>query len=84
MLVGAEKEYLARETARLGLFTQMGQGCYVMIRLPMSDTFAYRKLMAQGVMVRTMTGFRFPNWIRVSVGKHQAMRAFIKALEGIL
>lgn len=83
-LVGAEKDYLARETARLGLFTQMGQGCYVMIRLPMSDTFAYRKLMAQGVMVRTMTGFRFPNWIRVSVGQHQAMRAFISSLESIL
>ncbi len=83
-LVKEEKDYLARETARLGLTTQMGQGCYVMIRLPMSDTFAYRKLMAQGVMVRTMTGFRFPNWIRVSVGKHQAMQAFITALESIL
>lgn len=83
-LVGEEKDYLARETARLGLFTQMGQGCYVMIRLPMSDTLAYRKLMAQGVMVRTMTGFRFPNWIRVSVGQPQAMRAFISALESIL
>jgi len=83
-LVRAEKDYLAKETARLGLATQMDQGCFVMIRLPMSDTFAYRKLMAQGIMVRSMTGFRFPNWIRVSVGKHEAMQAFVAALESIL
>jgi histidinol-phosphate aminotransferase len=83
-LVRAEKDYLAREAARLGLSTQIGQGCFVMIRLPMSDTLAYRKLMAQGVMVRSMTGFRFPNWIRVSIAKHEAMQAFITALESIL
>ena len=56
----------------------------MMIRLPLSDTLAYRKLMAQGVMVRSMTGFRFPNWIRVSVGRHEAMEAFIGALKNIL
>lgn len=83
-LVAEQKRYLARETARLGLTTQIGQGCYVMIRLPMSDTLAYRKLMAQGVMIRSMTGFRFPNWIRVSIGGPQAMQAFVSALENIL
>jgi histidinol-phosphate aminotransferase len=55
-----------------------------MIKLPMSDTLAYRKLMGQGVMIRSMTGFRFPNWIRVSIGTHETMEAFIKALERIL
>ncbi|MBI4632738.1 MAG: histidinol-phosphate transaminase [Deltaproteobacteria bacterium] len=83
-LVSREKAFLAREFARLGLTTQAGEGCYVMIRLPMSDTLAYRKLMAQGVMVRSMTGFRYPNWIRVSIGTHEAMEAFIKALQTIL
>ncbi len=83
-LVREEKAFLAREMERLGLRTQMGEGCFVMVRLPMSDTLAYRKLMAQGVMIRSMTGFRFPNWIRVSVGSHQAMEAFVTALEGIL
>lgn len=48
---------------------------FVMIKLPMSDTLAYRKLMARGVKIRSMTGFRFPNWIRVSIGKHEAMES---------
>ncbi|MBI4799164.1 MAG: histidinol-phosphate transaminase [Desulfarculus sp.] len=83
-LIRNQRDYLARELGRLGLTTQIGEGCFVMIRLPMSDTLAYRKLMAKGVMIRSMTGFRFPNWIRVSIGQHQAMEAFIQALEEIL
>lgn len=83
-LVDREKAFLARELHPLGLEMQVGEGCYLMIRLPMSDTLAYRKLMARGIMVRSMTGFRYPNWIRVSIGKHEAMEAFIGALRNIL
>lgn len=83
-LVNAEKEWLKRELSRLNLETQIGEGCYVMVKLPMSDTLAYRRMMAQGVMIRSMTGFRFPNWIRVSIGCHEAMEAFIRALQNIL
>ncbi len=83
-LVRTEKGWLKRELDRLGLETQIAEGCYVMIKLPVSDTFAYRKLMAQGVMIRSMTGFRYPNWIRVSIGLHEAMEAFVTALAGIL
>jgi len=84
ILVSAEKAFLLRELQRIGLETQAGEGCYVMIRIPISDTLAYRKLMAQGVMIRSMTGFRYPNWIRVSIGTHEAMEAFVKALRDIL
>jgi histidinol-phosphate aminotransferase len=31
-----------------------------------------------------MTGFRFPNWIRVSIGRHGAMEAFVEALKKVL
>jgi histidinol-phosphate aminotransferase len=55
-----------------------------MIRLPMSDTLAYRKLMGQGIMVRSMTGFRFPNHIRVTLGTLPIMEKLVEALENIL
>ena len=84
ILVSAEKAFLLRELQRIGFETQAGEGCYVMVRIPISDTLAYRKLMAQGVMIRSMTGFRYPNWIRVSIGTHEAMEAFVKALRDIL
>ena len=83
-LVRTQKEYLLGELADMGLPVQNGEGCYLMVRLPVSDTMAYRKLMRQGVMVRTMTGFRFPNWIRVSIGLPEAMQAFIRALRQTL
>lgn len=83
-LIRIEKAYLKQELDRLGLETQIAEGCYVMIKLPMSDTLAYRKLMRQGVMIRSMTGFRYPNWIRVSIGSHEAMEDFVTALKNIL
>jgi len=55
-----------------------------MIKLPMSDTLAYRKLMGHGIMIRSMTGFRFPNWIRVSIGSTTAMTAFTEALTSLI
>ena len=77
----------AEESAKvygLGLTTQSGEGCFMMIKVPMSDTLAYRRLMKHGVMIRSMTGFRFPNRIRVSLGAHEAMEAFVAGLRTIL
>lgn len=83
-LVAQEKDYLRREFDRLGLSYVINEGNYVMLKLPISDTLAYRKLMTHGVMVRTMTGFRFPNFIRITIAQHEAMEAFIRGLEQIL
>jgi histidinol-phosphate aminotransferase len=41
-------------------------------------------MLACGIMIRSMTGFRYPNWIRVSMGPHRAMELFIETLENIL
>ncbi len=83
-LMREDKAFLTGELSRLGLETQVGEGSYLMIKLPMSDTLAYRKLMTRGVMIRSMTGFRYPNWIRVSMGAPEAMEAFAAALREIL
>jgi histidinol-phosphate aminotransferase len=83
-LIFSEKTYLQQEMDRLNLETQVGEGCFMMVNLPMSDTLAYRKLMTHGVMVRSMTGFRYPNWIRVSMGRHEAMETFVTTLKKIL
>ncbi|MEW6531575.1 MAG: histidinol-phosphate transaminase [Thermodesulfobacteriota bacterium] len=83
-MVREGKRFLMKELARLGLPLIMGEGNFVMIKLPMNDTLAYRKLMAEGVMVRTMTGFRFPNHIRVTVATMDAMQAFVQALRKVL
>jgi histidinol-phosphate aminotransferase len=65
--------------ADMGLEYLAGEGNYVMVKTPMSDTLLHRKLLRQGLMVRTMTGFRFPNWIRVSLVQEPVMREFCAA-----
>jgi len=40
--------------------------------------------MKQGYMVRTMTGFRFPDFIRVTVSTRDVMESFLQALSGVL
>ena len=83
-MVGEARRFLETELTRLGLAYISGEGNYLVIRLPMSDTLAYRKLMGQGIMVRSMTGFRFPNHIRVTLGTLPVMEKLVEALEKIL
>ena len=79
-MVREAREFLVEELARMNLFHIAGEGNYMMIRLPMSDTLAYRRLMGEGIMVRTMTGFRFPNHIRVTLGTIPVMEEFVAGL----
>lgn len=83
-MVRRGKEFLARELGVLGLTPVIGEGNFMMVKIPMSDTLMYRKLMARGVMVRSMTSFRFPNWIRVTISHMDAMEALVEALEKVL
>jgi len=61
-----------------------GAGNFVMIKTPASDSLIYRQLMRRGIMVRTMTGFRFPNWIRVSLVQEPVMRDFLAGLREVI
>ncbi len=83
-MVREGKAFLTRELRLLGLPFANGEGNFLMVQLPMSDTLAYRRLMSKGVMVRTMTGFRFPNYIRVTISGMEAMEALVDALSKIL
>lgn len=83
-MVAEGKRYLGDVFDVLGLEHVSGAGNFIMVRTPISDTLLYRRLMQQGVMVRTMTGFRYPNWIRVSLAREAAMEAFATALRTVL
>ncbi len=83
-LIRASKEYLLPELDRMDLPYISGEGNFVMIRLPFSDTLAYRRLMRKGYMIRTMTGFRFPNHIRVTLHDVPVMEGFVDALRDTL
>ena len=75
---------LIKRLEDLGLEVNRGVANYLTVRLPMSDTLAYKKLMRRGYMIRSMTGFRFPNHIRVSLSHPEIMEGLADALEEIL
>lgn len=79
-LVKEGKLFLRRVCANLGLETIGGEGNYLMIRSPINDMLMYRRLMRRGMMVRTMTGFRFPGWIRVTLREMAVMESFAEVL----
>ncbi len=82
-MVREGKAFLRRELGNLKLEHHCAEGNFLMIRLGMSDSLAYRKLMTQGVMVRSMTGFRFPNYIRVTIASQEALQALVESLAAI-
>lgn len=83
-LVRESRDYLCFELERMALEYQAGAANFVMVRLPLSDTLAYQRLMSKGYMVRPMTAFRYPNHIRVSLVSLPIMQGFVGALESLL
>ena len=79
-LVRAAREFLGTVCAELDLPVVSGEGNYIMIKVPINDTLMYRRLMRRGFMVRSMTGFRFPGWIRVTLGDAAVMAEFADVL----
>jgi histidinol-phosphate aminotransferase len=61
----------------------VGEGNYMMVKTPMSDTLLHRKLLCKGLMVRTMTGFRFPGWIRISLVQDVVMEEFCAGFQAV-
>ena len=83
-LIRESKAYLREELTQMGLPLIAGQGNFIIAKLPGSDTLAYRKLMHEGIMIRPMTSFRYPNHIRISLSHLPAMEACVAALKKVL
>ncbi|WP_319760519.1 aminotransferase class I/II-fold pyridoxal phosphate-dependent enzyme [Maridesulfovibrio sp.] len=82
-MVRRGREIIGAACAELGFNHIIGEGNYTMIQTPISDTLLQRKLLRRGFLVRTMTGFRFPNWIRVSLVEVQVLEEFISILKSV-
>ena len=51
--------------------------------LPLPDTLLYKKLLRRGYIVRTLTAFRIPGWIRVSLQPEPLMAGFRQAFASL-
>ena len=83
-LVHKELDFLYAALTRLGLDYLPSQANFLMInvRQPAEDVF--ERLLKQGVIVRSMVSYNYPEFIRVNIGLHAENVRFLKALEEVI
>ncbi len=77
-------QYLYRELDRLSIRYYTTQTNFFLIDVGMDAKSVYEKMLRQGVIIRAMTAYGYPNYIRVTVGLPEENERFIKALEKVL
>jgi len=76
-------KYLQNEFKRLGLECVPSQGNFILVRVGKGQE-VFNQLLAQGVIVRPMGGYRFPEHVRVTVGTMAENQKFVEALQKII
>jgi histidinol-phosphate aminotransferase len=76
-------EYLQKEFTRLGLAFVPSSANFILVRVGKGQE-VFQQLLRRGVIVRPMTGYKFPEHVRVTVGTMPENRKFIETLEGVI
>jgi histidinol-phosphate aminotransferase len=72
-------EYLAAEFTRLGIEYVPSHANFVFLRVGKGED-VFNRLLAQGIIVRPMAGYQFPEYLRVTIGTMRENRKFIDGL----
>ena len=76
-------EFLQKEFTRLGLEFVPSHANFILLRVGKGQE-VFQRLLKQGVIVRPMAGYRFPEHVRVTVGTLAENQKFIAALEKVI
>jgi len=76
-------DYLQKEFGRLGLEFVPSCANFILVRVGKGQE-VFQRLLGQGVIVRPMGGYQFPEHVRVTVGTMVENRKFIAALEKVI
>ena len=82
-LTWAGRDYLQREFADLGLEFVPSFANFVLVKVG-DGRALFKKLLQTGIIVRDMTSYDLPEWIRVSVGTMPQNERFIAELKKLL
>ena len=73
-------KYLAQEFAGLGVEYVPSHANFILLRVGNGEE-VFKRLLAQGIIVRPMAGYQFPEYVRVTVGTMDENRTFIDGLK---
>ena len=80
IMVEEGKKYLYRELDKLGLFYTQSYTNFIFVDTPFNGREIYEALLHDGVIVRPLGVYNFPNAIRVTVGLPEQNKRFIASL----
>jgi histidinol-phosphate aminotransferase len=82
------RPWLERELAALGLTVQPAVANFVIVRFPSrggkTADAAFEFLKSRGILTRKIGGYQLPDWIRITIGTEEEMRAVVKAVADFL
>ncbi len=77
------RKYLEEEFAALGLSFVPSVANFVLVKVG-DGKAVFKALLLQGVIVRALSGYKFPEWVRISVGTMEQNRKCIAALREVM
>jgi len=83
-LTRRERELLASALRQRGLLVLPSLGNFLFVDLKRSGAEVFRRLLAEGVIVRPLGAYNFPTALRVSIGLPEDNARFLSALDQVL
>jgi len=77
-------EWLSKEVKELGCIPYPSHTNFFLIDVKTDSTRLYKAMLSQGVIVRSMRPYGFPEFIRITVGTESENKRFIKTLSECL
>ena len=82
------RPWLERELGALGLAVQTSVANFVIVRFPgtggKTADAAFEFLKSRGILTRKIAGYQLPDWLRITIGTEEEMRAVVKAAADFL
>ena len=83
-LVSTEMDFIYRGLDELGIPYFRSNANFLLIRVNKKADAVFEDLLRQGVIVRSMSSYGYPDCIRVSVGQHPENVRFLEALAKVI
>lgn len=83
-LVHQELDFLYGELRKRRLRYFPTQTNFFLIDVEQDARQIFERFLRQGVIVRPMTGYGYPRYIRINIGLHEENQRFLKALDAVL
>jgi histidinol-phosphate aminotransferase len=74
------RKYLTAEFASLGIEYVPSHANFILLRVGKGED-VFKRLLAQGIIVRPMAGYHFPEYLRVTIGTMDENRKFVDGLK---